>query len=89
MTARRATSALPIRRGLGREDAAVYVGVSPSKFAQLVADGRAPQPRCIDARRVWDVDELDAWFKSLPRDGIDGEADTWADMESEGAPSPH
>lgn len=44
----------------------MYVGVSPSKFDELVKDGRMPQPRMVDARKVWDIQELDAAFDELP-----------------------
>ena len=50
------------RRGLARAEAAMYVGISPSKFDQLVADGRMPRSLCIDGRKVWDVRELDLAF---------------------------
>jgi predicted DNA-binding transcriptional regulator AlpA len=53
-------------RGLGREDAASYIGISPSKFDQMVADRRMPEPRRIDTRKVWDVRELDKAFEALP-----------------------
>jgi hypothetical protein len=56
------------RRGLSRIEAAVYVGISPCKFDQLIADGRMPGPRRIDCRKVWDVRELDLSFDDLPRD---------------------
>jgi hypothetical protein len=56
------------RRGLSRLDAATYVGVSPTKFDELVADGRMPGARRIDGRKVWDVRELDLCFDDLPRD---------------------
>jgi hypothetical protein len=56
------------RRGLSRLEAAMYVGVSPSKFDELVTDGRMPGPRAIDARKVWDVRELDMAFDELPRE---------------------
>jgi predicted DNA-binding transcriptional regulator AlpA len=56
------------RRGLSRVDAAVYVGVGPSKFDEMVADGRMPPPRRIDGRKVWDVVELDSHFDALPHD---------------------
>jgi hypothetical protein len=46
----------------------------------MVDDGRMPRPRMINSRRVWDVDELDAAFKSLPREGGEQEQDTWADL---------
>jgi predicted DNA-binding transcriptional regulator AlpA len=55
------------RRGLSRTEAALYLGISPSKFDELVADGRMPRPRLIDSRKVWDVYELDMAFDGLPR----------------------
>jgi len=36
------------RRGLRREDAARYVGVSTAKFDECVKDGRMPNPFRID-----------------------------------------
>lgn len=57
------------RRGLSREEAAVYVGVSARKFDEMVADGRMPRPKVIDARRVWDSHRLDLAFDALPTDG--------------------
>lgn len=53
-------------RGLSREEAAEYIGVGASKFDQMVADGRMPQPKVIDARRVWDRHRLDSAFEALP-----------------------
>jgi len=53
-------------RGLRREQAARYVGVSMSKFDLLVKDGRMPRPREIDGCRVWDRLALDAAFDDLP-----------------------
>jgi hypothetical protein len=55
------------RRGLSRVEASIYLGVSPSKFDELVKDGRMPRPRLIDSRKVWDVYELDMAFDELPR----------------------
>jgi hypothetical protein len=46
----------------------MYVGISPSKFDELVADGRMPQPRRIDGRKVWDIRALDLAFDELPGD---------------------
>jgi predicted DNA-binding transcriptional regulator AlpA len=43
------------RRGLSREEAAMYIGISPSKFDELVGDGRMPAPVKIDGRKVWDL----------------------------------
>jgi excisionase family DNA binding protein len=56
------------RRGLSREEAAMYIGISAGKFDQLIADGRMPGARRIDGRKVWDVRELDLHFDELPRD---------------------
>lgn len=47
------------RRFLRREDAAFYLDVSPTKFDQLVADGRMPKPCRIDNRVLWDIRKLD------------------------------
>lgn len=53
-------------RGLGREEAARYIGVGTSKFDQMVMDGRMPHPKTIDRRRVWDREALDMAFDNLP-----------------------
>ena len=53
-------------RGLSREQAAAYVGVSPSLFDTLVKDGRMPAPKRINARTVWDRLQLDTAFAALP-----------------------
>jgi len=39
-------------RGLRREDAAFYVGVSPATFDEMVKDGRMPQPKKVGKRTV-------------------------------------
>jgi hypothetical protein len=44
----------------------MYIGVSASKFDELVRDGRMPGPKRIDGRKVWDVRALDLAFDSLP-----------------------
>jgi predicted DNA-binding transcriptional regulator AlpA len=67
MTRAPSVSMVP-RRGLSRIEAAAYVGISPCKFDQLIADGRMPGARRIDGRKVWDVRELDLCFDELPRD---------------------
>ena len=55
-------------RGLCREAAAAYVGISPVKFDQMVTDGRMPQPKRIDARKVWDTHGIDLAFERLPQE---------------------
>jgi hypothetical protein len=68
------------RRGLSRIEAAMYLGISPSKLDEMVADGRAPRARLIDVRKVWDIHELDASFDELPHAGVPSlVANSWAD----------
>jgi predicted DNA-binding transcriptional regulator AlpA len=50
-------------------ESAVYIGVSPSLFDEMVKDGRMPKPKRINARTVWDRKMLDEAFESLPDDG--------------------
>jgi predicted DNA-binding transcriptional regulator AlpA len=56
------------RRGLSRDEAAMYVGVSAVKFDEMVADGRMPTPIRIDARKIWDIRLIDLAFDALPRE---------------------
>lgn len=55
---------LPTRRGLNREEAAAYVGLSPNSFDELMRAGVFPKPVDLAGlkRRVWDVKALDAAF---------------------------
>lgn len=57
---------LPTKRGLSRQEASAYVGISTSKFDEMVYDGRMPTAKRIDGRRIWDVRQLDAFFDRLP-----------------------
>jgi len=57
--------------GLSRVLAAIYVGVSPSKFDEMVADGRMPKPKRVDARKIWLRRQLDLALEALPGDGND------------------
>lgn len=65
------------RRGLSREEAAMYVGIGTTKSEQLVNDGRMPKPKRVDTRKVWDVRKLDIAFDSLPDEDSGGSS--WAD----------
>jgi predicted DNA-binding transcriptional regulator AlpA len=56
------------RRGLSRDESAMYIGVSAGKFDEMVADGRMPGPVRIDGRRVWDIRSLDLAFDALPKE---------------------
>lgn len=66
-------------RGLSRVQAAAYIGISPTLFDTLVADGTMPAPRRINSRAVWDLRDLDRAFDNLPRDGSarQDDADVW------------
>lgn len=66
-------------RGLRREGAADYVGISPSKFDEMVGDGRMPKPRRIDHAKVWDRLELDLYFDALPKDNPALKPNSWDD----------
>lgn len=50
------------RRGLRRGEAATYIGLSPSMFDMMVADGRLPKPIKFGAASVWDMLQLDEAF---------------------------
>lgn len=81
MTTRAAIAArLPVVFGLGRSEAAASVGVSATTFDAMVKTGAMPTPRRTGSRKIWDVDELRAAFKALPRDGESAGDDTWADV---------
>lgn len=59
----------PTRRGISRDEASAYIGVSSTKFDQMIRDGRMPHARRIDGRKVWDVRALDRAFECLPSSG--------------------
>jgi hypothetical protein len=63
-------------RGLGRADAAWYLGISPSKFDEMRKDGRVGPARIIDGRKVWDVRDLDLAFEALPLESNEA-AEDW------------
>lgn len=67
-------------RGLNREQAARYIGISPTKFDEMVKDGRMPKPIRIDARCVWDRWRVDECFDDL--DGPRKEVNPWDEMLS-------
>lgn len=79
MTSRRdILNSLPIVFGLGEAEAAAAIGISATKFRQLVVEGRMPSPRRIDGRLVYDVDELRTAFKAMPHEKENDEANSWA-----------
>jgi predicted DNA-binding transcriptional regulator AlpA len=56
------------RRGLSRDEAAMYIGISAAKFDLMVTEGRMPAPVRIDGRKVWDIRSLDLAFDALPKE---------------------
>lgn len=53
-------------RGLCREVAAAYIGVSGTKFDEMIRESVMPKPRVHRGRRLWDRSELDLAFSNLP-----------------------
>jgi len=69
------------RRGLRREEAATYIGVSPSKFDELVGKRAMPKPKRVDGCVIWDIRKLDLAFDDLPGDEQDASrADPYGDF---------
>ena len=64
-------------RGLSREQAAAYVGISPSFFDMLVKDGRMPGPTRMNSRTVWDRLKLDTAFEALANTDDTSTDDEW------------
>ena len=72
-------------RLISREASAAYLNVSPTKFDEMVRNGRMPSPkRVIGRRRAWDVRELDAAIDRLPTDEdvAPGSDETWSDVDA-------
>jgi excisionase family DNA binding protein len=79
LTALSAVRPIP-RRGLSREEAAMYVGISASKFDELVRNRRMPAPKRIDGRKVWDIRDLDVAFAALPGENSRSQGSSWDDF---------
>jgi hypothetical protein len=64
------------RRGLSREEAAMYLGISPSKFDELRKSGRIGPAKILDGRKLYAVEILDEFFDGLPEENHE-RADDW------------
>jgi hypothetical protein len=67
-------------RGLRRDAAADWVGMSPTKFDELVKAGLMPRGKLVRGCRVWDRYQLDSAFENLPDEDEDAPlapADAW------------
>jgi hypothetical protein len=51
---------------MSRDEAADYLGISPTLFDTMVKDGRMPGPKLINTRTIWDRLALDRAFEALP-----------------------
>lgn len=56
-----------VPRGMRAGGAAAYLGMSRSKFLELVAENRMPRPIPIDSMTVWDRFDLDASFEDFKK----------------------
>jgi predicted DNA-binding transcriptional regulator AlpA len=61
-------AATTLRRGLRREEAATYIGVSPSTFDNLIKEGTMPKSFKIKGCVTWDIRDLDLAFDALKND---------------------
>jgi predicted DNA-binding transcriptional regulator AlpA len=85
MTGRALSEMRPVpRRGLSRDESAMYIGISAGKFDELVADGRMPPPVKIDSRKVWDVRALDLAFDALVSES--SSPNSWDGVATRGSP---
>ena len=72
-------------RGLSRELASAYIGVSTGLFDEMVRDGRMPSAKQINRRRVWDIHAVDIAFTKLG----DSSDSSWdAEVNLGGGPPP-
>jgi hypothetical protein len=71
-------------RGLRRAAAADWVGMSPTKFDELVEAGLMPRGKKVRGCRVWDRYELDTAFENLPDEDepapLAPAADAWSQV---------
>jgi hypothetical protein len=54
------------RRGMSRTEAAMYLGLSPSKFDELRKTNRIAPPKVLDGRLIFTVERLDEFLDALP-----------------------
>ena len=69
-------------RGLRREDAAAYIGVSPTKFDDWVKRRLMPQPKRQDGVVIWDRLALDLAFGTLSDDAANADTEVWNDLKA-------
>jgi hypothetical protein len=65
------------RRGLSRDESAMYLGIGVGLFDQLRDAGKIAPARVIGNRKLWDIRDLDVAFESLPREDAHALGETW------------
>jgi len=71
-----------VGRGLRREQAAAYVGVSPSSFDKMVREGAMPEPIRWHACVLWDRRQIDLAMDSLFGTPAETSAVDWSDVQA-------
>jgi predicted DNA-binding transcriptional regulator AlpA len=65
-------------RGLRREQAAQYLGISPTTFDMWVRDSLMPAPKRIGGVVMWDRKALDLAFDELSSEDGSAQDDIWS-----------
>jgi hypothetical protein len=52
-------------RGLSRQEAAEYAGVGTTLFDRLILQGKMPDGRKVEGRKIWDIRQLDQAMDEL------------------------
>ena len=71
-----------VGRGLRREQAAAYVGVSPSSFDTMVREGAMPEPARWRGCVLWDRRQIDLAMDSLFGTPAETSTVDWDDVEA-------
>ena len=64
-----------LRRCLSRVEAAMYLGISPSKFDELRKGDRIDPAKILDGRKLFDIEMLDKFFEALADENDDADDD--------------
>jgi predicted DNA-binding transcriptional regulator AlpA len=67
-------------RGLRADRAAAYLGMSTSKFLELVEKGKLSKPMHVDGMTIWDRLDLDADVEKLKTEQAERKRNNTVDM---------
>jgi len=65
---------------VGMESAAALLSVSANHFNKLIVQRVMPQGRLVGGRVLWDVEEVRAAFRAMPRRGESAKGNGWDDV---------